>query len=916
MAIMTEGNRRGIGVFLSDLNNTLIQNTQAIAGVANQYSQYRHTAEEAQDRLDTQAMQIQLESDINEKMLELSKRTDYENFDNEISSFLQEKRQLLGDREHGGKYYARNDFVAETFDHILGNQENAVKNRVLQMQWNQERADRRQKFSDSLQSIMNKSTDDEYTFDARNNEGYELICTALQAGLITRDEADKYGNEIYSENLQAQSQEALFKIWQDNPKLTESQAREKATQAIKAGKWTDKNGNTHTFDIRTSGTFNDYYTDRMNIENSMADVERYEAEHIAFERASSMGEKMIEPAAPTKPQTRAEKIQARVEWEAMGDEEKAKRLENGEVEPAEVANAFDQVDNSRAIENGGIVAIKAIEQAQREQNDRRINQNEEITTAYYKALTKEGGMKEGDFRDLSNQIDRQIQVLEAETNYSMDANDKRARIRELYLLKKGLQEGKAYNSARAGGGGQKEKSMSYPTFANQKIDFALRAVDDGTMSAQQAYTFTRDITFNAAMNNAGEIGETFSYNGKEFANLTDEEKLTVWQETTDTGLVSRLIDETTKALRKNTEFAPLFAKFDKLNAAIKKDPDKYSPEALARLGEVMNSILWTAKGDGSEDQTALCNQLQQAYDGFYLNEAENRLVPKLDGKGNIEMPNINFDATSASAKEVGEVIKLLEDNGAYTYTNPQNNKQMFVTPQTEERIKDYNVDLKDIVAANLNVDSDSLTPLTHYKDGKPDLIPQFRGDDGKIYELRSVTNDKGNATGFEIYDVTGGKEERIDFNYTTPRQRNKQKQHDAQEEKKKAKSAVNAEAQIKSAVEHFDSTPWEVVSAYDISAEKWQSMTYEQKHDVVKNFLEAEDAREAEEAQAEKTAAKGKQTQRVENAFNTLQANKKGLQQFLKDAHITTEQWQEMTDEERKKRLSTMPDFEKYGKIK
>lgn len=757
-------------------------------------------------QLDKTNMQLRLQQDTDEFMLGLEEvdPNNYEEYESRVNEFIESKKNALQDKN--SPYYTRNQYTAEAFKPILESHNQQLRTNVLRQAWSKKVSFEREKLSQNLQYIMNKPTvrggTDEltgeniqsYSYADRQNDAMNLIYTAQKAGYISNEDAERYAGNLYSENLQATEQEALKMIWEDNPKLTKSQAQAKAREAVKAGQYTNTKGETISFDVRNMGTYTAYKNSREREEAYTADYENYNAEMRAYQRALSHGETMIEPTAPSKPTTREEHKAnyaantARLENES--DEAYSARIEKYNADHAEEYEAsrdyFDTIDNAKAIENGGIIAIKAIEQAQREQNARRINQNEEITTAYYKALTKEGGMKEGDFRDLSNQIDRQIKVLEAETNYSMDANDKRARIRELYLLKKGLQEGKAYNSARAGGGGQKEKSMSYPTFANQKIDFALRAVDDGTMSAQQAYTFTRDITFNAAMNNAamnnaGEIGETFSYNGKEFANLTDEEKLTVWQETTDTGLVSRIIDETTKALRKNTEFAPLFAKFDKLNAAIKKDPDKYSPEALARLGEVMNSILWTAKGDGSEDKTALCNQLQQAYDGFYLNEAENRLVPKLDGKGNIEMPNINFDATSASAKEVGEVIKLLEDNGAYTYTNPQNNKQMFVTPQTEERIKNYDVDLKDIIAANLNVDSDSLTPITHYKDGKPDLIPQFRGDDGKIYELRSVTNDKGNATGFEIYDVTGGKEERIDFKFTTPRQRNKQKQHDAQE---------------------------------------------------------------------------------------------------------------------------------------
>ena len=105
--------------------------TNALFGAANTAAKVDNDIISKQAKLSTQNKQIQMQADINAKLSDLRQRSDYMNWNDEMTSFFEQMKSEMSNPK--SKYYCQNNLQGEMFDAILEQNRLGVTEKVRQM---------------------------------------------------------------------------------------------------------------------------------------------------------------------------------------------------------------------------------------------------------------------------------------------------------------------------------------------------------------------------------------------------------------------------------------------------------------------------------------------------------------------------------------------------------------------------------------------------------------------------------------------------------------------------------------------------------------------------------------------------------------------------------------------------------------
>ncbi len=747
------------GSFFNDVLTELNKGANIGAGAINYLGERQLQADKAH-------MQIQLEKDVNEKMADLEKRDDYENFENEINTFLEEKKNAMQNKD--SPYYTRNAYTAEAFKNILDSNANAVHAKAAAISWQKEKTHQRQRMNDDINAIMNRTIEADstgadgrvikgYSYEDRQSDVLELLKTNVEAGYFSRAEATEIANRAYSNNLTAQAQALYRQIWENNPTWTESEVTKEVNKRMQT-----EHIDTPNFDDFSSG---------------QEAEDTYRVQYAEWEQTGAI---TGETAEPSKPKTYKE------------------RKQSGE----NVQGSYDEIDHDGYIEKGNLLALESIRQQQRETNEKAMLENEKLTTRYWELSSTaiDGKASNVELTGLLNNVKTRIEELESMTNFDINASDKRTRIRELYEKYNGIKEAIAYNNAKArggGGSGGKEQNMSFRTYASQMYDFYKAQVENGQMTAEAAQQAYSDLLNDAITYNRGYKGETFEDNKIAFSQMNDSQKNDL-RAITESEFIKKFADDAISLIAKSDKAASVKAKYDRLVKDINAHPENYSDDVLTKLAGGLNSFYFTQYNNPDFDTEGGLKALDDMHAQCFLESVSNKqaLMPYRDKDGNVNADGFNYSHllgdNSPNEKEIAGSIEALNAMDNAVYRDPRTGKDIHVNEKTKDAVFDSCEVLKSQIAADLGIDRSQFeTEPTFKRDkkGDPTYQPQFHTTDGKVYEIRPTEDKKG----YEIYDVTGGKEKKLDTKHVklsdVTKQKQKQAKKTTKEESEKSKNA-------------------------------------------------------------------------------------------------------------------------------
>ncbi len=792
--------------FLGEMNDLIQQNLRVSNGIAQHYIETRAQA-------DVTHMKLQLEKDTDEFLLSLDKggADDPDALDKKLEDFLQRRNDQIATKN--SPYYARNALTAGLMKDVLDSNINAITAKVEAKKWQLAAADGKHKLSEDLQYIMNRGisegeevTDENgdtqkigaYSYTDRNEEAISRIYESEQAGYITKPEAEQLAENIYKENLQAQWQTVYYEYAKTHPDATESEVDAKAKEAMKNGSFSymDTEGKNQTYNIeRVDGLqYRDYWQERQ--EKAV-----YDEQKRAYEEALSSG-KII--AAPIAPQSREQRRATYTkETKNLTAEQKAKY----DRTHSKFLDLFESIDQEAVYSNASKQARSVIVQQQRENNEKAMQENEKLTTRYWELTSSaiDGKASNSQLSGLLTVVKARIEELEKVSNFDMNAGDKRARIRELYEKYNGIKEAIAYNEEKArhprtsGSGGEKEQNMSFRTYASQMYDFYKAEVLNGRMTAENAQQAYKDLLNDAITYNRGYKGETFEDNKIAFSQMTNEQKDDI-REITESEFIGKFADDAISLIAKSDKSASVKAKYDRLVSDIKAHPESYSDDALAKLAGGLNSFYFTQFNNPDFDTEGGLKALDDMYAQCFLESVKNKqaLMPYRDKDGNVNAEGFSYSHlgdSSPNEKEIAGSIDALNAMDNAVYRDPRTGKDIHVNERTKEAVIDSCEVLKSQIAADLGIDRSQFeTEPTFKRDkkGDPTYQPQFHTTDGNVYEIRSTEDKKG----YEIYDVTGGKEKKLDAKHVKLSDATKKKQKQAKQQTKE-ENAKSKEAELK-----------------------------------------------------------------------------------------------------------------------
>lgn len=729
---------------------------------------------------DTKHMQLQLERDTDEFLQGLEQRNDYENFDKDLNDFLQKKRNGISDKNSA--YYARNANTAEAFDNILQGNSNALKQRVASKVWNMQRADNRVKLNNDLTQVMNREimpyqkdkagNDIEgsgYNYSDRQKDAMALIASATQAGYFNEAEADELFKTTFSENLTAQTDSLYYDFAQKNPNAQPSEIQKMVDDEMK------KN---HL----SAPSYKEYITQKHAEEDYKAQKKEYDRkqkEKADFEKAHpemkfQQNAQQFFKGADGEMSEGAEKLRGILGASAIKEPEKPKTFEekkavyaemeaNGTADPEKKpTDLFDATDRDKALKAGTIQAQGRIEKAQIEQNNKYIMENEKLTTAFYKASAQKGGMSDGDYNALKQSIEKQIDRLESnENNFTMREGDRRSRIRELYLHLRNLEQEHDFATGRrsgGGGGSEKEIRLDYNTFMNQCIDMAESFVKSGQWTAEQARQFVSERSEYAKKYGRGTNNEVITRNGVRIADMSDDEKLMLGDET-DKIFSQKITDKVLKIFENSPYYSDIRAQADSVIEDMKANPKLYTDGAMAKFDTAMTNIYFDCYNKGDIDYKAIKERVQFAKDCLFLEGAEKRmLMPSKDGEvetfKNDKVLLFGENYTNPTEKNVATMIKTLEDINDGAIHDRRNGKDIYLNDAQKKGAEETASILKAQFMRDMGIGKTEEVGIAFKKNGTdPTFTPQFEYN-GNVYELRAKEDEDGKTTGYEVYNVT------------------------------------------------------------------------------------------------------------------------------------------------------------------
>ena len=755
-----------LGNFANGIGDLMFQGANTFANLKNDELQ-------EQKRIDTQHMKLQLEADTDEFLLNLEKDNDFEGYENKINAFLNERKQQMQNKE--SPYYAKNQSTAQDFYAIIGSNAQALQSKVNVLQWQKEKAKNRQQLSDDLSLIQNKTIkekqigengeviDNGYSLLDRNSEAMNYIYSYVKAGYFSLEEGDKLAQQVFSENLTAQTQAMYTTIWQEHPEMTESQVTAEVNKRMQ-------------LEHLDTGDFYTFYGDKQEFD------EWYRTGRITGESE--------------KPTAYAERQAQRKAQEATGENTES----TGQEENTD-KSLFDTIDHEKAINKGQQQALATIKQAQKEKNDEYLRENSKVRDDFYR-LQVYGEGKGGTYDSIINRCEEQLKALDKEKNFTMDEGDNRQRRNDLYMMMHSAKGAKEYEKAkkeakapsvRSSGSGEKVNKKDILVYSTDYISLMDAKVNNGEISPSEAQQSTQDFLMNCIATGRGADGEFLTYNGIGLSELDSTEDV-------KTVIMDRVIkpsaEKCIKTLRNRPECASIEEKYKRLYSQMEKNPELYSDEALTKFVMGTQSIYYGIKA-GQDEETAL-QQLQDMHDYLQIEAAETRMSLIRTKQGDIiiqgEQDNKN---KIPDEKGIVNIINNLNSSDNFVFRNVNTGKDTYLNDKAKEQARQYTIQLKEQLAYMLGKDGDDFTAdykrtTNGHDKTDPTLRPYFKDNKtGEIYELR--VNDDGK--GYSIYKTTGGKDEKLNLKHKNRPTDWKRKQAEA-----KARTKAVAEAKNKTAL--------------------------------------------------------------------------------------------------------------------
>ena len=132
-------------------------------------------------RRSTQNKQIQLKEDINNKMMEIQRSSNSDEWQTKIDGYFQEVKSGMSNRD--SPYYCKNNLQAEQFSQILEDARVSVSNEVGQLVFKADREKAIVDYRNSLSLLANNETGQNYI-----NKANELAKSLFDCGYITREQ--------------------------------------------------------------------------------------------------------------------------------------------------------------------------------------------------------------------------------------------------------------------------------------------------------------------------------------------------------------------------------------------------------------------------------------------------------------------------------------------------------------------------------------------------------------------------------------------------------------------------------------------------------------------------------------------------------------------------------------------------------
>lgn len=162
------------GDTMMDFQNSLLNAINAGTNVVNNYTQ-------KQAQLDTRNKQVKLQYDINAKLMDIKKSSNFENWQDDMNTFFEEVKNGMSDKN--SPYYCKNNLQADMFTEILDQNQLGVSQKVDEMVYSAERDKAIVDYGNNLSLLSQMYTGQEYITKA--NEGAKNL---FELGYITRDQ--------------------------------------------------------------------------------------------------------------------------------------------------------------------------------------------------------------------------------------------------------------------------------------------------------------------------------------------------------------------------------------------------------------------------------------------------------------------------------------------------------------------------------------------------------------------------------------------------------------------------------------------------------------------------------------------------------------------------------------------------------
>lgn len=201
---------------LGEFNNALLQFGNTVSNVNRDYA-------ERQAKLDLTTMSINLEKEINNKMLQLQQSNNYQDWEKEIDNFYQERIAAMSDQN--SPYYCRNNFTANAAQQMLEQSRNAYQNKAANMALQKLNEQDVVKVNNAKTDLSNLYTGQEYI-----NRANELDVQLYDKGILSPEQYDSriknnyiegrynYYAQKLDDNMDAAIKEgkSFEKLWSEN----------------------------------------------------------------------------------------------------------------------------------------------------------------------------------------------------------------------------------------------------------------------------------------------------------------------------------------------------------------------------------------------------------------------------------------------------------------------------------------------------------------------------------------------------------------------------------------------------------------------------------------------------------------------------------------------------------------------------